>query len=69
MITGDKIILRPIRIEDGEYTVRWRNDLFLKASTMSHPFPVTDDMEKWYEQNSKEQEQQLSPVHCCVEEQ
>ncbi len=62
MITGDKIILRPIRIEDREYTVRWRNDLFIKASTMSHPFPVTDEMEKdWYEQNSRSKNNSYLP--------
>jgi len=53
MLTGEKIILRPIRIEDREYTVKWRNDLFIKSSTMSHPFPVTDELEReWYEQNA-----------------
>lgn len=50
MLTGEKITLRPVRLEDREATVKWRNDLFIKASTMSHPFPVTDELEKeWYE--------------------
>lgn len=53
MLKGEKVILRPIRIEDREYTVKWRNDLFIKSSTMSHPFPVTDELEReWYEQNA-----------------
>lgn len=50
MLTGEKITLRPVRLEDREATVKWRNDLFIKASTMSHPFPVTDELEReWYE--------------------
>jgi RimJ/RimL family protein N-acetyltransferase len=50
MLTGEKIVLRPVRIGDWEHTVIWRNDLFIKSSTMSHPFPVTDELEKeWYE--------------------
>ncbi len=54
MLTGEKIILRPIRIEDREYTLRWRNDLFIKSSTMSHPFPVTEELEReWYEVNAR----------------
>lgn len=53
MLTGEKIILRPIRMEDREFTVKWRNDLFIKSSTMSHPFPVTEELEKeWYENNA-----------------
>jgi RimJ/RimL family protein N-acetyltransferase len=53
MLTGEKIVLRPIRMEDREYTVKWRNDLFIKSSTMSHPFPVTEEMEReWYENNA-----------------
>jgi RimJ/RimL family protein N-acetyltransferase len=52
MLTGEKVILRPIRFEDWEKTVKWRNDLFIKVSTMSHPFPITIEMEKkWYEEN------------------
>ncbi|MFZ2285534.1 MAG: GNAT family protein [Bacteroidales bacterium] len=50
MLTGEKVVLRPVRIGDWEFTVKWRNDLFIKSSTMSHPFPVTDELEKeWYE--------------------
>lgn len=54
MLTGEKVILRPIMMEDWEETVKWRNDLFIKSSTMSHPFPVTAELEKeWYENNLK----------------
>lgn len=52
MLIGEKIILRPIKNEDWEKTVVWRNDLFIKSSTISHPFPITAEMEKsWYEEN------------------
>jgi RimJ/RimL family protein N-acetyltransferase len=52
MLKGEKINLRPIKFEDWEKTYVWRNDLFIKSSTMSHPFPITTDMErKWYEEN------------------
>ena len=52
MLIGEKIILRPIKFDDWEKTYIWRNDLFIKASTMSHPFPITIEMEKeWYEVN------------------
>lgn len=52
MLIGEKIILRPIQYQDWEETINWRNDLFIKASTLSHPFPITFEMEKkWYEDN------------------
>lgn len=51
MLIGEKVILRPIRFEDWEKTVKWRNDLFIKVNTMSHPFPITEEVEKkWYEE-------------------
>ncbi len=62
MLTGEKIILRPIRMEDREYTVKWRNDLFIKSSTMAHPFPVTEEMEKeWYEENGRSRNNSYLP--------
>lgn len=62
MLTGEKIILRPIRFDDWEHTVKWRNDLFIKSSTMSHPFPVTDELEKsWYEQHATMKENNYLP--------
>jgi RimJ/RimL family protein N-acetyltransferase len=62
MLTGEKIILRPIRFDDWEHTVKWRNDLFIKSSTMSHPFPVTDELEKsWYEQHAAMKENNYLP--------
>lgn len=49
MLTGEKVILRPISFEDWEKTVKWRNDLEIKTSTMSHPFPITSEQEQeWY---------------------
>ncbi|MRR19989.1 N-acetyltransferase [bacterium] len=69
MITGEKIILRPVRIEDREYTVKWRNDLFIKSSTMSHPFPVTEEMEKeWYELNSRNKSNSYLPFTVVSKE-
>lgn len=62
MITGEKVILRPIRVEDREYTAKWRNDLFIKSSTMSHPFPVTEELEKqWYEENARSRNNSFLP--------
>ncbi len=62
MLTGEKITLRPIRMEDWEQTVKWRNDLFIRASTVSHPFPVTDEMEKeWYENNLRSKNNSFLP--------
>jgi RimJ/RimL family protein N-acetyltransferase len=61
----EKIILRPIRTEDREFTVRWRNDLFIKSSTMSHPFPVTEEMEKeWYEETAQARTTVISRLRC-----
>ena len=69
MITGEKVILRPIRIEDREYTVRWRNDLFIKSSTMSHPFPVTEELEKeWYEENATSRNNSFIPFTVVEKE-
>jgi RimJ/RimL family protein N-acetyltransferase len=51
MLTGKTIVLRPIQFEDWEKTYIWRNDMFIKVSTLSHPFPITREMEKkWYEE-------------------
>lgn len=62
MLNGEKIILRPIRFEDWEKTINWRNDLFIKASTMSHPFPITPEMEKeWYEKTAKSKDNTYLP--------
>ena len=49
MLTGEKVILRPISFEDWEKTIHWRNDVLIKNSTMSHPFPITAEQEQeWY---------------------
>lgn len=62
MLTGDKIVLRPICYDDWEKTLKWRNDLFLKSSTMSHPFPVTQEMEKkWYEETLSRKDNSFIP--------
>jgi RimJ/RimL family protein N-acetyltransferase len=57
MLTGELITLRPVKMEDWSETVKWRNNLFIKSSTMSHPFPVTDELEKeWYEKVTSSKE-------------
>jgi RimJ/RimL family protein N-acetyltransferase len=69
MLTGEKIILRPIMMEDWEETVKWRNDLFVKASTMSHPFPVTAELEKdWYESHLKSKDSSYIPFTVISKE-
>lgn len=51
MLEGKLVVLRPIRFEDWEKTLLWRNDMLIKASTMSHPFPITADQEQaWYKE-------------------
>jgi len=45
MIIGNKIILRPLRISDAHVTQKWHNDMSIKFLTMSHPFPVTEELE------------------------
>lgn len=50
MLTGEKVFLRPLKSSDIENTLIWRNDMFIKSSTMSHPFPITRQQEeKWYD--------------------
>ena len=62
MLTGELITLRPVKTEDWSETVKWRNNLFIKASTMSHPFPVTDELEKeWYEKVTRSKDNSFLP--------
>ncbi len=69
MITGEKVILRPLRIEDLEYTLKWRNDLFIKSSTLSHPFPVTEELEKdWYAQLTGSRSNNIVPFTALSKE-
>ena len=46
MLNGNKIILRPMKSEDWEKTIQWRNDQNIKTLAMTHPFPVTEELEK-----------------------
>ena len=47
---GRQIRLRPIRKNDLEKTILWRNDLVLQEYVLGIRFPVTERMEeKWYE--------------------
>ena len=49
MLKGELVTLRPIRFEDWEKTIHWRNDMLIKNSTLSHPFPITAEQEQqWY---------------------
>jgi diamine N-acetyltransferase len=69
MLNGNKIVLRPIRFEDWNKTIVWRNDLFIKSSTMSHPFPVTEEMEKsWYEEKVQKKDNTFLPFTVVTRE-
>lgn len=51
MLQGELVTLRPMRFDDWEKTIQWRNDINIKYSTMSHPFPITAEQEQeWYKQ-------------------
>jgi UDP-4-amino-4,6-dideoxy-N-acetyl-beta-L-altrosamine N-acetyltransferase len=50
MIKGKEIFLRPLKYDDWEKTITWRNDLEFSTLIASHPFPVTKELEKeWIE--------------------
>jgi UDP-4-amino-4,6-dideoxy-N-acetyl-beta-L-altrosamine N-acetyltransferase len=50
MLKGQKVLLRPLKKEDWHKTIIWRNDPELTGLVMSHPFPITEEMEKeWYD--------------------
>jgi RimJ/RimL family protein N-acetyltransferase len=69
MLIGEKVILRSIRIEDREKTFKWRNDLFIKVSTMSHPFPITEELEKkWYEDQLTSKANTFIPFTAIIKE-
>ena len=60
MLTGDKIILRPIEEKDIEKFFTWRNDLEIKNEALMHPFPVTKNSEKnWFENISSAKDNRL----------
>lgn len=46
MIRGEKVFLRPVKYEDWQKTINWRNDLEFNSLIMSHPFPVTEELER-----------------------
>lgn len=49
MLKGKNISLRPLKINDWENTLRWRNNITIKEMAMMHPFPITEIVEKeWY---------------------
>lgn len=51
MLIGEKIILRPLRIEDLEKTHEWRNNLELIKLTQGIRFPKTLEMDcDWFNQ-------------------
>jgi len=45
MLKGDKIYLRPLKLEDANYTLSLRYDLDSINSLMGYPFPVNLDCE------------------------
>jgi len=51
MLAGEKIILRPLKIEDLEKTHEWRNNLELIKLTQGVRFPKTMEMDRdWFNQ-------------------
>lgn len=49
MLIGEKIILRPLKIEDLEKTHKWRNNLDLIKLTQGIRFPKSIEMERdWF---------------------
>lgn len=49
MLNGKTISLKPIDSIDIDTIMVWRNNLEVKSGIMSHPFPVTKEMEvEWY---------------------
>lgn len=50
MLIGEKVILRPLKIEDLEKTHQWRNNLELIKLTQGIRFPKTLEMDKeWFD--------------------
>jgi len=45
ILEGDRIRLRPLRIEDKEKSVAWRNDPQIRDRQLGYRFPVTEEME------------------------
>lgn len=51
MLIGEKIILRPLRMQDLNLVNLWRNDIELSGLTMGIRFPKTIEMEEeWFNQ-------------------
>ncbi len=47
--TGEKCLLRPLKKEDADISIKWRNDPEIRARVMGYPYPVSAEMEaKWY---------------------
>lgn len=69
MLTGEKVLLRPVELNDAEKFYKWRNDLQIKKSAMMHPFPVTMESEKeWFENISQKKDNQLIVFSICEKE-
>lgn len=50
MLKGKSVTLRPLKKADRTKTINWRNDLALTTLLMSHPFPITEEMEvEWFD--------------------
>ena len=46
MRQGDLVNLRHLKISDWKKIINWHNNIELSNQLMSHPFPVTDELEK-----------------------
>lgn len=50
MLKGKNIVLRPLKTEDIEKTIQWRNDIDLIINTQGVRFPKTREMESdWFD--------------------
>ena len=66
MLTGEKVLLRPVELNDAERFYKWRNDLQVKKSAMMHPFPVILESEKeWIESISKIKDNKFVVFSIC----
>ena len=60
MLEGKNIILRPLKMNDWEKSIQWRNNLSIKEMAMMHPFPITEMVEReWYENIMKSKDDKV----------
>jgi len=53
---ADQVRLRPLRVEDRQTSVAWRNDPAIRENILGYRFPVTEEMEAdWIDRVLKDQ--------------